>query len=210
MQTYKYNADTKEVLYSEKAFLDPLESKAQGKPVYLLPADSTFAAPLETKPGFAVVWNGKVWEYKEDHRQTRDGGGVIVEDSGTSFWMPGDTWETPARYMTELGPLPEGAMLERPEKPQEVIEAEELAAAKSTRAEAVAALAVEVDGMTFDGDEKAQERMARAVLMAESPEESMEWVLADSSVAVVTAEQLRRACRAAGKAQGALWVVPYR
>ena len=85
-----------------------------------------------------------------------------------------------------------------------------LARAKSERARAVAALAVEVDGMVFDGDEKAQERMARAVLMAESPEESMEWVLADSSVAIVTAEQLRRACRAAGKAMGTLWVMPYK
>lgn len=85
----------------------------------------------------------------------------------------------------------------------------ELALAKDERARAVAALAVEVDGMVFDGDEKAQERMARAVLMAESPEETTEWVLADSSVAVVTAAQLRRACRAAGKAMGALWVVPY-
>lgn len=87
--------------------------------------------------------------------------------------------------------------------------AAELTEAKAERAAAVAALTVEVDGMVFDGDEKAQERMARAVLMAESQEETTEWVLADSSVAVVTAEQLRRACRAAGKAQGALWVKPY-
>ena len=93
-----------------------------------------------------------------------------------------------------------------PEPTQEEL----LEQAKAERAAAVAALTVEVDGMVFDGDEKAQERMARAVLMAESPEETTEWVLADSSVAVVTAEQLRRACRAAGKAQGALWVVPYK
>ena len=81
--------------------------------------------------------------------------------------------------------------------------------AKAERAAAVAALTVEVDGMVFDGDEKAQERMARAVLMAETPEETIEWVLADSTVAIVTAAQLRRACRAAGKAMGELWVKPY-
>lgn len=99
---------------------------------------------------------------------------------------------------------------EHPYEPTpEELAAQTLAQAKAKRATAVAALTVEVDGMTFDGDEKAQERMARAVLMAESPEESMEWVLADSSVAIVTAEQLRRACRAAGKAMGALWVKPY-
>lgn len=96
-----------------------------------------------------------------------------------------------------------------PELSPEELAAQALEQAKDERARAVAALTVEVDGMVFDGDEKAQERMARAVLMAESPEETTEWVLADSSVAVVTAAQLRRACRAAGKAQGALWVKPY-
>ena len=87
--------------------------------------------------------------------------------------------------------------------------AAELARAKAERAVAVAAIKVEVDGLTFDGDEKAQERMARAVLMAESPEEQTEWVLADNTVALVTADQLKRACRAAGKAQTALWTLPY-
>ena len=91
----------------------------------------------------------------------------------------------------------------------EELAAQELAKAKAERAAAVAALTVEVDGMVFDGDEKAQERMARAVLMAESPEEQTEWVLADNTVAIVTAAQLRRACRAAGQAQTALWTVPY-
>ena len=85
----------------------------------------------------------------------------------------------------------------------------QLSFAKAERAASVAALTVEVDGMAFDGDEKAQERMARAVLMAESPEETTEWVLADNTVAMVTADQLRRACRAAGKLQTELWIVPY-
>lgn len=85
----------------------------------------------------------------------------------------------------------------------------ELAVAKAERTVAVNSLTVQIDGMIFDGNEPAQERMARAVLMAESPEETTEWVLADNSVAIVTANQLRRACRAAGKAMGALWVKPY-
>jgi hypothetical protein len=85
----------------------------------------------------------------------------------------------------------------------------QLAASKAERAEAVAAITVEVDGMIFDGDEKAQERMARAVNMADSLDEETEWVLHDSTVAIVTAAQLRRACRAAGKTQTELWVKPY-
>ena len=209
MQTYRFDPETKEFLYSEEAFRDPLESQAQGKPVYLLPADSTFAAPLEAKEGHATVWNGEAWEYIEDHRQTRDKGGVVVEGSGTAYWMPGDTWESPARYMTDLGPLPDGAMLEQPEKPAEVLAEEELTAAKSTRAAAVAAITVEVDGMVFDGDEAAQERMSRAVVLADSMDETTEWVLHDNTVAVVTADQLRRACKLAGKVQTKLWTKPY-
>lgn len=96
-----------------------------------------------------------------------------------------------------------------PEPTPEELAAAELAQAKAERAAAVAAITVEIDGMVFDGDEKAQERMARAVSMADSLDEETEWVLHDSTVAIVTADQLRRACRAAGKTQTALWVKPY-
>ena len=116
MQTYRYDADTKEFLYSEEAFLDPLETELQGHDVYLLPADSTFTPPLDAKEGYAVCWNGSAWEYIEDHRQKRDMGGVPIEGTGTAYWLPEDTWQSPARYMNELGPLPEGAVTEQPEK----------------------------------------------------------------------------------------------
>ena len=81
--------------------------------------------------------------------------------------------------------------------------------AKAKRAEEVASITVEIDGMVFDGDEKAQERMARAVTMADSLDEETEWVLHDNTVATVTAEQLKRACREAGRKQTELWVIPY-
>ena len=116
MQTYRFNADTKEFLFSEDAFLDPLETEHQGHDIYLLPADSTFTAPLDAKDGYAVCWNGAAWEYIEDHRQKRDMGGVPIEGTGTAYWIPEDTWQSPARYMTELGPLPEGAVTVKPEK----------------------------------------------------------------------------------------------
>lgn len=116
MQTYRFDQNTKEYLFAEEAFLDPLETEQQGKEVYLLPADSTFTAPFDAKEGYAVCWNGEVWEYIEDHRQKRDMGGVPIEGTGTAYWMPDDTWQTPARYMKELGPLPYGALLNRPEK----------------------------------------------------------------------------------------------
>ena len=124
-----------------------------------------------------------------------------------------------------MGRRPRAALLERepsalfpqgyyevcplPEPSEEERAAAELARAKGERARAVAALTVTVDGMTFDGDEAAQTRMARAVLLADSPDELTDWVLADGTVARVSAAQLRRACREAGKAQTKLWVKPY-
>lgn len=213
MQTYKYHADTKEYLYAEEAFLDPLESEAQGKAVHMLPADSTFTEPLTAKEGFAVCWNDAAWEYIEDHRRKQDRNGEHPTGQGTPYWMPGDDWQTPARYMAELGRLPEGAMLEVPEKPAEVIANEKLTAAKAIRAEAVAALTVEVDGMVFDGDEVAQERMARTVTAATATGASIDdtttWVLHNNTVATVSIRQLAAALRLAGEEQTRLWTVPY-
>ena len=126
MRTYKYDHDTKEYLCSEDAFIDPLETEQQGKEIYLLPADSTFTAPLDAKEGYAVCWNGSAWEYIEDHRQKLDMGGVPIEGTGTAYWLPGDTWQSQARYMKKLGPLPEGALLERPKKSLEELKADKV------------------------------------------------------------------------------------
>lgn len=213
MQTFRFDPKTKEFLFAEEAFLDPLETEQAGTPVYLLPADSTFTEPLPAKEGYAVCWNGAEWEHKEDHRQKQDSNGEHPTGQGTPYWMPGDTWQTPARYMMEPGKLPDGVMLKAPEKPAEVVAEEELAKAKGERAEAVAAITVEVDGMVFDGDEKSQERMARTVTAATSTSASMDdttvWVLHDNTVVTVTIRQLATALRMAGEAQTALWTVPY-
>lgn len=91
--------------------------------------------------------------------------------------------------------------------------AELLEQAKAERARAVASITVTVDGMVFDGDEKAQERMARTVTAATATGASMDdmttWVLHNNTVAQVTVRQLATALRKAGKAQTALWTVPY-
>lgn len=126
MQTYKFDHDTKEYLFSEEAVLDPLETEQRGHAVYLLPANSTFTATLDAKEGYAVVWNGETWEYIEDHRQKRDKGGVPIEGTGTAYWLPDDTWQSPARYMKGLGPLPEGASTVKPEKSLAEIKADKV------------------------------------------------------------------------------------
>lgn len=98
---------------AELCSADPLESEFAGKAVWLLPANTTPIAPPVADPGKAVVWNGTAWELREDNR-------------GTKYWLPGDTWSSEPREMKDLGPLPDGAMLERPEKPLEQVKADKL------------------------------------------------------------------------------------
>ena len=106
----------------------------------------------------------------------------------------------------------DGAWYEKghaPEVPEEVA----LLNAKAERAKAVASITVEVDGMVFDGDEKAQDRMARAITMFTSSglpaDTTTSWVLADNTVAQVTIGQLTQALLLAGQAQTELWTKPY-
>lgn len=84
---------------------------------------------------------------------------------------------------------------------------------KALRAEAVSKITVTVDGLEFDGDETAQDRMARAITMFNAnnlpADTATPWVLADNTVAEVTVAQLSQALLLAGQAQTALWTVPY-
>ena len=84
---------------------------------------------------------------------------------------------------------------------------------KALRAEAVSKITVTVDGMEFDGDETAQNRMARAITMFNAnnlPADTVTpWVLTDNTVAEVTVSQLSQALLLSGQAQTALWTIPY-
>ena len=207
MKLYKYDLKTGEFTGKMEA-----QKRPNGQDIVDV-IGATVQQPPQAGEKQAARWTGAGWELVEDHRQTRDKGGVIVEGSGTPYWLPGDTWQTPARYLTELGPLPEGALLERPEKTEEEIVAETLSAAKADRAVAVSKIVVTVDGMVFDGDEVAQARMSRAVTAAVATGEDMSttttWVLADNTIAHPTIQQLAQALRLAGEQQTALWTVPY-
>ncbi|WP_303950504.1 phage tail protein [Desulfovibrio piger] len=52
----------------------------------------------------------------QDHRRHLDSTGT--PQGGTPYWLPGegDDWQSPPRYLNELGPLPEGAVTTRPKK----------------------------------------------------------------------------------------------
>ena len=125
---YGYDKDTLEYLYTYTASIDPVRSMKTNSKVYLLPGNSTYTPPLSPKENYAVRYipSTDSWEYVEDHRQKRDKGGVIIEGSGTPYWLPEDHYTAQPRYMADLGPLPEGASTTRPSKPQEVVRIEEL------------------------------------------------------------------------------------
>ena len=80
-------------------------------------ACATPTPPPSVPDGHAARWTGTAWEVVEDHRRHLDGTGT--PKGGTPYWLPdaGDDWQSPPRYLKELGPLPAGAVTVRPEKP---------------------------------------------------------------------------------------------
>lgn len=196
MKEYFYNEDTKEFVFEQEAFIDPLETELAGKEVYMLSANATFVEPPAKREGYAIVWNGTEWEEVEDHR-------------GTLYWELTSSYYDNPVLVEELGALPNNITLTRPEKTEEEINAEKLLMAKSERADYVSKIVVEVDGMKFDGDETSQDRMARSVVALNDDTETVQWVLADNTIAQVTRVQLKQALRLAGEAQTAIWANPY-
>lgn len=108
---YMFDARTREYIGSRPAQVVNGKSLTQS-------AYATTAPPPENIPeGHVAHWTGDVWEAVEDHRQHLDEKGT--KQGGTPYWLPseGDDWQSPARYMEDLGPLPAGAVTTRPEKP---------------------------------------------------------------------------------------------
>ena len=95
-----------------------------GKELTICAGATPVAPPTDIPTGHAACWTGSAWEVVEDHRQHMDSKGTKI--GGTPYWQPaeGDDWQSPPRYMDSLGPLPEGAVTERPKKPLSVLKAE--------------------------------------------------------------------------------------
>lgn len=81
--------------------------------------------------------------------------------------------------------------------------------AKQARAKAVSEIKVTTAaGNTFDGDEVAQTRMARAIIaLNATASQYVTWVLADNTTVQATAAELTEALALSGAAQAALWVL---
>lgn len=101
------------------AYESPLEPN-----VFPLPANSTFTIPPACDNPYVPVWTGSEWELVEDHRQHLDDKGNWT--GGTPYWLPSDDYESEARYMKEIGPLPVDALLSKPAKPESLIRKESL------------------------------------------------------------------------------------
>ena len=122
-QMHEYDLRTGEYTGSRAAQLRP-----HGEPVLLSGGATPTPPPAAVPAGHAVRWTGAAWEVVEDHRRTMDAQGRWVEGSGTPYWLPseGDDWRGEPRYMETPGPLPEGAVTTRPEKPLAVVRKEKL------------------------------------------------------------------------------------
>ena len=77
---YRYDQEKKKFMHSEEMHKDQLESKLQGKDIWLLPADCTLIEPPEAKEGFDIIFNGESWEYKEQEKPKEEEPYIPTED----------------------------------------------------------------------------------------------------------------------------------
>ena len=94
--------------------------------------------PLPPLP-WPKLWPKNVygkWVLVEDHRERKVPlfDAALAQDA-TDYWLPDDTNASPARHMTKPGPLPDGALTERPSKTDDEL----LAEAKATKTAEIAA-----------------------------------------------------------------------
>lgn len=150
MQAYMYSITTHEFLESVPCFPDPVRSRMEGREVYLLPANATFTAPPAKRTGYTAIWNGSGWAENEDYR-------------GVQYWPKGATYNSASIEMKELGPLPDGASLTRPEKTADEITAEkeqrEQAETEAARVPDLEAAVAEL-GMTSSSDKEESDAAA--------------------------------------------------
>lgn len=178
MKTIYYFDNKNEYAGTGRAQRDPLESELAGRDIYLLPPSATFTAPPAKRDGYAIIWDGAAWQQVEDNR-------------GKEYWLKGDTHNTPARKITELGKLPAGALLTRPEKPLEEVKAAKVSELKNERTAREEA-PVEYGGKLWDFDAKARDRITAAATALElGGVESLEWTAHDDTSARLTATDLK-------------------
>ena len=154
MKYYLYDEKTKQFLKEQEGYLDPLETKAQGKNVYIVPPFSTTEKPDLTslKDNEILVFNGNKWQIEQEFYV-----GKIVDCQG----------ERAVKYVTDndltFEPCDEGfKIVEKPapkEKTLDELKEQKHAELKRIMQTRRNAIQVEFDGDTFDANESAQENM---------------------------------------------------
>ena len=153
MKFYLYDEKTKQFIKEQEGYLDPLETKAQGKDVYIVPPFSTTEKPNLTslKDNEILVFNGNKWTVEQEFYV-----GKIVDCQG----------ERVSKYVTDNDLTFEKCdggfkIVEKPvkEKTLEELKEEKHAELKSIMQARRNAIQVEFDGDTFDANESAQENM---------------------------------------------------
>ena len=81
--------------------------------------------------------------------------------------------------------------------------------AKQHRDMNVNSITVIVDDLVFDGNETAQGRISNAILGWDNNKDTIEWVLADNTIAAVTKEQLQKVLQLSVAEMQKYWVTPY-
>ena len=174
---YIYDEKTKEYIGTQNAFIDPLETKKQGKNVYLVPPNATDKKPLETKENQAVIFNGSEWEVVSDYR-------------GKTYYL-----DTEPHEMKELGDLPEGATFE-PVEPKKT-----LGELKSEKLAELTAITSKYDnqlvnnemiiksslGFSINADLRSQNNLRGLISVGTEP---VDFVTANNSVKVLNIKQL--------------------
>ena len=153
MKYYLYDEKTKQFVKEQEGYLDPLETKAQGKNVYIVPPFSTTEKPNLTslKDNEILVFNDNKWQVEQEFYV-----GKIVDCQG----------ERVLKYVTDndltFEPCEGGfKIIEKQvkEKTLEELKEQKHAELKSIMQTRRNAIQVEFDGDTFDANESAQENM---------------------------------------------------
>ena len=154
MKYYLYNEKTKQFIKEQEGYLDPLETKAQGKNVYIVPPFSTTEKPDLTslKDNEILVFKSNKWTVEQEFYVGKivdcQGERVLryVNDNDLTFEKCDDGFKIVEK------PLPKEKTLEELKEEKHA----ELKRIMQTRRNAIQ---VEFDGDTFDANESAQENM---------------------------------------------------
>lgn len=153
MKFYLYNEKTKQFIKEQEGYLDPLETKIQGKNVYIVPPFSTTEKPDLTilKDNEILVFKDNKWQVEQEFYV-----GKIVDCQG----------ERVSKHVTDNGLTFEKCnggfkIVEKQVKEKTLgeLKEEKHAQLKSIMQTRRNAIRVKFDGDTFDANESAQENM---------------------------------------------------